>query len=70
MGAYIYMRQETVAEWVAFRPILEVCNKDTGYEGGGGGMWWRKTASRKKLCATLKQIPAATRDQSWKPGRR
>ena len=23
-------------EWVALRPILDVCDIETGYEGGGG----------------------------------
>ena len=31
---YINRRQETVAEWVAMRPIFEVCAKETGFEGG------------------------------------
>ena len=35
LGTYIYRRQETVAEWVALRPILEVCDRDIGYEGVG-----------------------------------
>ena len=42
LGDYIDRRQETVAEWVALRPILEVCDKETGYEGGGmlRERWW------------------------------
>ena len=35
LGTYIDRRQATVAEWVVLRPILEVCYKETGYEGGG-----------------------------------
>ena len=35
LGAYIDKQKATVVEWVALRLILEVCNKDTGYEGGG-----------------------------------
>ena len=40
---YIDKRQATVAEWVALRPIFEVCAKETGYEGGGKlrEPWWR-----------------------------
>ena len=30
---YIDKRQSTVAGWVALRPILNVCAKETGYEG-------------------------------------
>ena len=43
---YINRRQATVAEWVALRPILEVCEKETGYEGGGSLHWqcWRQKA--------------------------
>ena len=33
---YIDKRQAKVTEWVALRPIFEVCAKDTSYEVGGG----------------------------------
>ena len=38
-----------MAEWVELRQILEVCDRETGYEGGGRRQepWWRKTADRK-----------------------
>ena len=39
LGTYIDRRQATVAEWVALRTILEVCDIETGYEGGGGDAW-------------------------------
>ena len=32
---FINRIQVTVAEWVALRPIFEVCVKEKGYEGGG-----------------------------------
>ena len=32
---YINKRQETVAEWVALRPIFKVCAKYLGYAGEG-----------------------------------
>ena len=35
LGTYIDRRQATVAEWVASLPILEVCERETGYKGGG-----------------------------------
>ena len=35
---YTVRRQETVAQWVALRPIFEVCVQETGYEGGGADM--------------------------------
>ena len=31
VGVCIDRRQATVAEWVALRPILEVCGRETGY---------------------------------------
>ena len=34
LGTYIEGRQATVTEWVALRPILEVCVRETGYEWG------------------------------------
>ena len=61
-----------VEEWVVLRPILEVCDRGTGSEGGGM-RWeprWRQTAARKKLSATLKYISAAARERRWKSGRR
>ena len=34
LGTCIDKRHATVAKWVALRPILEVCDRETGYEGG------------------------------------
>ena len=34
LRAYIDKQQVTVVEWVLLRLILEVCNRETGYEGG------------------------------------
>ena len=44
LGDYIDRCQATVAEWLALRPILEVCDRDTGYKGGGRRQepWWQK----------------------------
>ena len=58
LGNYINRRQATVAEWVELRPILEVYNRDTGYEGGGRlrEPWWRQTTAIKQLSYTLKEI--------------
>ena len=36
-GIYIEQRQATVAQWVALRPLFEVCARETGYEGGRYG---------------------------------
>ena len=32
---YIEIWKATVAQWVALRPLFEVCARDPGYEGGG-----------------------------------
>ena len=71
LGDYIYRWQEKVTEWVALNPILEVCDKETGYEGGGRlrEPWWRETAARKQLSDTLKEILEAARDRRWKSSR-
>ena len=39
---YIGTRQEIVAQWVALRPMFEVCEGEKGYEGGGRRReaWW------------------------------
>ena len=57
-----------VAEWVALRPILEVCEKDSVYVGGGKLQepWWQKEAAEQQLGATLKNISAAVRDWQQK----
>ena len=34
-GKYIDKTQATVSEWVVLMPILEVCDRETGYKGGG-----------------------------------
>ena len=61
-----------MAECVALRPILEVCDRETGYEGGGTirEPWWSQTAARKQLSATFKDISAVARDHCCKLGRR
>ena len=68
LGAYIDKRQATVAEWVALRPILKICDKETCYKGGRRfwELWWRKTSARKHMGATLKDILLAARDRRWK----
>ena len=72
LGTYIDRRHATVAEWVALRPILEVCDIETGYKGGVRRRepWWRQTAATKYLSATLKDILEAARERRWKSGRR
>ena len=56
---------------MALRPILEVINKETGYNGSGRLQepWWRKTAARKQLSAKLKDTSEEAREQRWKSGR-
>ena len=68
LGTYIDRRQETVSEWVALCTILEVCDRETGYEVGGRLQvpWWRQTAAIKQLSATLKDILAEARERRWK----
>ena len=55
---YVYRRQETVAEWVVARTILDVCSIDTGYKGGGRlrVMWWRKKAEEYQIRVTVEAI--------------
>ena len=47
-----------VADWVAIRPIFEVCAKETEYEGGGRlrEPWWWQADAEQQLKATLKEI--------------
>ena len=61
-----------MAEWVALRPILEVCKREIGYLGGGRRWdpWWRQTLAIKQLSATLKDILSTERERHWKSGRR
>ena len=55
---YIEKWQANLAEWVALRKILEICDKETGYEGGGGRRepWWRQMEDRKQLGEMLNYI--------------
>ena len=52
---YIGLRQATVAQWVEFRPIFEVCEGEKGYEGSGSRREarWLQEATDTKLRATL-----------------
>ena len=65
LGTYIDRSQATVVEWAALRHILEVCDRETGYEGGGRRQdpWWRQTAARNQLSVTLKEIAVTARDR-------
>ena len=60
---YVYRRQETVAEWVVARTILDVCSIDTGYKGGGRlrVLWWRKKAEEYQIRVTVEAILEAAR---------
>ena len=62
---YIYRRQVKVLEWVALRPIFELCTKGERYEGGGRlrEPWWRQLAAEKNLRDTLEDILVAAREQ-------
>ena len=63
LGMHIDKPQAKVAEWVELRPIYEVCDTETGYEGGGRHRdpWWKQPAARKQLMDTLKEILASSR---------
>ena len=37
LGTYIDKQQIALVEWVALRPIYEVCDRETECDGGGGG---------------------------------
>ena len=71
LGSYIEKRQATVAEWVVLRPIPDICDRETGYEGWRRRYepWWRHTADRKQLGATLKEILSEARARRWDFGR-
>ena len=62
-----------MAEWVALRPIFEVCVNETSYKGGGKlpMPWWIQAASEKQLRLMLGVILAAARErQRQESGRR
>ena len=52
-----------MAEWVALRPIFDVCEREMGYEGGGKlqVQWWRQAAADNHLKVTVEEILVATR---------
>ena len=49
LGAHIDKRQATLVDYVALRPILEICDRDTVYEGGGRfwELWLWQTKAKK-----------------------
>ena len=61
LQTYVDIRQATVMEWVPLRPILDVCTRETGYEGGGRLRvpWWRKEAVENHLRVTVEAILSA-----------
>ena len=71
LGTYIEKRQATVAEWVALRTILEICDREMDYEGRGRHQerWWRQMADQKQLLASLEEILAEERTMCWESGR-
>ena len=72
IGMYIDKRQATVSEWVALIPILEILDRETGYEGGGRrrDLWWWQTAAWKQLSATLRYILVSASARRWEYVRR
>ena len=64
LHTYLERRQAKVGEWVALRPIFDVCARDTSYEGDGKLRvpCWRQAAAEKQLRPTLYDIFAATRE--------
>ena len=71
LGEYIDKRKATVAEWVALRPILEICDRKMVYGGNGRQqkLWWRQTAAQKQLGVKLEDISAAERTRCWESSR-
>ena len=55
---YIGRRQANVAQWVALRPLFELCARETWCEGGGRRReaWWFQEAIEKQLGSTLAEI--------------
>ena len=55
LQTYIGWMQEAVEEWIALRTILEVCAKETGYEGRRMHQdpWWRQMTAKKHIRDTL-----------------
>ena len=60
---YIEQQQATMVQWVALRPLFEVCAREKGYEGGGRRrkVCWRQEAMDKQLRATLEDSREAKR---------
>ena len=61
-----------MAEWVVLRPILKVCDIETGYKRVvmRRDSWWRQTSVIKQLSTTLKDISGEAKERRWKYGRR
>ena len=55
---YIGRQQATVAQWVALRPIFEVCSGEKVYKGGGRRRedWWLQEATERQLRENLEGV--------------
>ena len=72
LETYIERRQAKKGEWVALCPILEFCDRETGFEGVGRRreIFWRKMVATNQLSDTLRYIFFEAMEQRWGYGRR
>ena len=63
---YIGRRQATVSQWVALRPLFDVCAREIWYEGRAHKReaWWRQEATKKQLRSTMASSREAQRRRS------
>ena len=57
VAKYIGRRQATVSQWVDLLPLLELCARETGYDGGGWNKssWWRQQTTKETLWTILEE---------------
>ena len=73
LHSYLDRSKVSVSVWVASCPILKVCSREMGYEGGGKlwKPWRRQAAEEKQLRVTLEEISEVARERRRKEyGRR
>ena len=65
LRTYLDRRQVTFSDWVALRPIFDVCAIETGYEGGGRlqVLWWSQDTAEKQMKVMVEAILSAARVQ-------
>ena len=71
MAKYIDCLQAIVTQWFSLHPLLELCARDTVFEGVGRTrlLYWRQVPTEEVLRKNLEELPMEGRQGRWTMGR-